>query len=104
MTFTVYRTTKGILGEAVLASITVTNPRPGMVPFSTVIPVHEYYTNKTSLPARVLVGSHGELNVVVRCVTANQYLGMSESDFYILAGRGGFQLNFLKGCSGSGSR
>lgn len=100
MTFTIYRTTKGVLGESVLASITASNPRPGMQPFSTVIPIREYYTNRTSLPARVLVGSRGVLRVEARCVTANQYLGMAESDLYILAGRGGFELNFIKGLFG----
>jgi ABC-type transport system involved in multi-copper enzyme maturation permease subunit len=100
MTFTIYRTTKGILGEPVLASITATNPRPGMQPFSTVIPIREYYTNRTSLPSRVLVGSRGVLKIEARCVTANQYLGMAESDLYILAGRGGFELNYVKGLFG----
>ena len=100
MTFTIYRTTKGVIGEPVLASLRVTNPRPGMIPFPTVIPVREYYTNETAIPSRVLVGSHGRLAIEVRCVTANQYLGMSEVDLYVLAGTGGFRLNFLKGLFG----
>ena len=100
MTFTIYRTTKGILGEPVLASITATNPRPGMRPYSTVIPIREYYVNRTSLPAQVLVGSHGNLRIEARCVTANQYLGMAEGDLYILAGKGGFEVNFIKGLFG----
>jgi len=100
MAFTIYRTTKGIIGDPVLASIRVTNPRPGMIPFPTVIPIREYYTNKSAIPARVLVGSRGVLNVEVRCVTANQYLGMAESDFYILAGQGGFRMNYIKGLFG----
>ena len=100
MTFTIYRTTKGILGEPVLASLTASNPRPGAQPFSTVIPIREYYTNRTSLPSRVLVGSRGNLTIEARCVTANQYLGMAESDLYVLAGKGGFELNFIKGLFG----
>jgi hypothetical protein len=88
------------VGEPVLASLPVSNLRPGTQPFPTVLPIREYYTNKTAIPARVLVGSGGRLNVEVRCVTANQYLGMAESDFYVLAGRGGFQVNFLKGLFG----
>jgi hypothetical protein len=99
MSFTIYRTTKGIIGEPVLANITARN-RLGGQTFSTVIPIREYYTNKTSIPARVLVGSRGGLNLEVRCVTANQYLGMAEGDLYILADRGGFSMNFLKGLFG----
>ena len=100
MAFTIYRTTKGVVGDPVLASIKVSNPRPGMVPFPAVIPIHEYYTNKAAIPSRVLVGSRGVLTVEVRCVTANQYLGMAEGDFYILAGRGGFRMNYIKGLFG----
>lgn len=100
MTFTIYRTTKGVLGEPVLANITASNPRAGSQSFSAVVPIHEYYTNKTSLPARVLVGSRGRIKLEVRCVTANQYLGMAEGDLYILAGSGGFNVNFLKGLFG----
>ena len=100
MTFTIYRTTKGILGEPVLASITAMNLRPGMKPFSTVIPIREYYINHTSLPAQILVGSRGVLKVEVRCVTSNQYLGMAEGDLYVLAGKGGFEINFIKGLFG----
>lgn len=106
MTFTVYRTTKGVVGEPVLVSMTAKqvdpqgNPRLGKKQARVLFPIREYYTNQRSLPAYVLVGSHGLINIDIRCETANQYLGMAESDLYVLASQGGFQLNFLKGLFG----
>jgi hypothetical protein len=100
MTFNVYRTTKGEVGEPVLASLVVTNPRPGVPPHRTVIPIREYYTNRHTIPASILAGSRGELAVEVKCLTANQYLGMAESDLMILSREGRFGPNFLRGLFG----
>lgn len=100
MTFTVYRTTKGQVGEPVFAQVVVTNPRPEVAPFSTILAVKEYYTNKLYIPARVLVGSKGELTVAVQCKTVNQYLGMAEGDLFLLASQGTFWSNYLKGLLG----
>ena len=100
MTFNIYRTTKGVLGERVLASLRAFNPRPGTRPHGALFPIHEYYTNRQALPASVIVGSRGVLTIEVGCETPNQYLGMSEPDLYILASQGSFQVNFLKGLFG----
>ncbi len=100
MTFNIYRTTKGTLGEPVLASLRAYNPRPGARVHRALFPVREYYTNRQSLPADILVGSHGFLTVEIGCETPNQYLGMAEPDFYILSSQGGFRLNFMKGLFG----
>ena len=100
MTFTIYRTTKGVLGDPVLASMAVKNPRPGTRVHTSLFPIREYYTNRQSIPASSLVGSRGNLEIEVRCATTNQYLGMAESDLYILASQGGWRVNFLKGLAG----
>ncbi len=102
MTFTIYRTTKGRVGEPVLASIEVANPNPriNQRPFSNIFPIREYYTNKQLIPASYLIGSNGALTIKVRCVSATQYLGMAESDLYILLDKGSFVVNFMKGLSG----
>ena len=63
-------------------------------------PVREYYTNRIEVPAKLLVGSGGRLNVEVRCLDPQQYLGMAESDLYILQSRGSFAANYIKGLSG----
>jgi hypothetical protein len=97
MTFNVYRTTKGRVGEPVYAELQVTNPTTGMAPYRNIFPIREYYTNKQLLPSRVLAGSQGALKVEIRCISPTQYLGMSESDLYILVDSGNFHVNFMKG-------
>ena len=99
MAFNIYRTTKGRLGEPVQAELEITNPRTG-VNWRDIIPIREYYTNKVSFPASRLAGSRGDLRVEVRCISVNQYLGMAESDLYILANAGNFGTNFFKGLFG----
>jgi hypothetical protein len=99
MTFTVYRTTKGVLGQPVTASLKVINPHTGdeyIAPFA----VKEYYTNKQGIPASILAGSRGDLRIEVQCITPMQYLGMAESDLFILAQSDNFGANFMKGFFG----
>ena len=101
LTFNIYRITKGRLGEAVKASVTVTNPfNPDVPPSRIVFDVHEYYTVRQSFPARALVGSRGWLEIVVQCITPSQYLGMAQDDLYVLSDIGGFWSNYLRGLSG----
>jgi ABC-type transport system involved in multi-copper enzyme maturation permease subunit len=97
MTFNVYRTTKGRVGEPVYAEIQVSNPFSNVQPYRNIFPIREYYTNTQSIPARLLAGSHGSLKIEIRCISPTQYLGMSESDLYVLVDSGRFDVNFMKG-------
>jgi ABC-type transport system involved in multi-copper enzyme maturation permease subunit len=99
MSFTIYRTTKGRVGEPVFASIKVTNPFTSEQ-YDNTFPVREYYTDNQLIPASLLVGSDGFLNIEIQCVSSSQYLGMAESDLFILASNGSFVLNFAKGLMG----
>ena len=100
MTFTIYRTTKGRVGDPVYAELEVENPRTNQPKFRDTFPIREYYTNKRLLPSSFLVGSLGALNITVHCMSPTQYLGMAESDFYLLADSGNFGQNFMKGLFG----
>lgn len=100
MVFTVYRTTKGDIGEPVYAALVVKNPRPNVAPHRAWLPIHEYYTDKQMVPSRVLVGSRGFLTVEVQCLSQNQYLGMATSDLYFVARQGRFWDNYLRGLFG----
>jgi hypothetical protein len=101
MTFTVYRTTKGDVGEPVLASLIAVNTlRPDAKPHTDVFPIHEYYTDKRFMPAEILVGSRGRLSIEIQCMSPNQYLGMAENDFFLLASQGSYRTNFIKGLLG----
>lgn len=99
MTFNVYRTTKGRVGEPVYAELDVRNPNGG-AEYRNIFPIREYYTNRQVIPASVLAGSMGALRIEVRCISPTQYLGMAESDLFILARSGDFGTNFMKGLFG----
>jgi hypothetical protein len=99
MTFNVYRTTKGKIGEPVLAEMQVTNPRTG-ADYVNIFPIKEYYTNRQLLRPEILAGSLGDLKIEVHCISATQYLGMSESDLYLLSSSGNFGVNYMKGLLG----
>jgi ABC-type transport system involved in multi-copper enzyme maturation permease subunit len=102
MNFVIYRTTKGRVGEPVYAELEVrnTNPRINQPPFRSIFPIREYYTNKQLVPSSYLVGSNGAMRIEVRCISPTQYLGMAESDLYILQNKGNFGLNFAMGLAG----
>ncbi len=100
MSFNVYRTTKGKIGEAVYAEIEAINPRTQRKFEGEVFAIKEYYTNQVILPAWILAGSDGALQIQIRCMSQSQYLGMSESDLYLLASSGNFGFNYMKGLFG----
>ena len=99
MTFTIYRTTKGRVGEPVFASMKVLNPITSEQ-YENTFPVREYYTDMQTIPASLLVGSGGFLNIEIQCVSSTQYLGMAESDLFVLASDGSFFWNFFRGLMG----
>ena len=99
MTFNVYRTTKGRVGEPVYAELEATNPVTG-AQYRNIFPIREYYTNKQLLPASVIAGGQGNLRIEVRCISPTQYLGMAENDLFLLSKSGDFGANFMKGLFG----
>jgi hypothetical protein len=99
MSFNVYRTTKGKVGQPVLAEMQVTNPRTG-ADYVNIFPIKEYYTNKQVIRPDLLAGSLGDLKIEIRCISPTQYLGMAESDLYLLSSSGNFGFNYAKGLFG----
>jgi hypothetical protein len=99
MSFNVYRTTKGRIGDPVLAEIQVTNPRTG-ADYVNIFPIKEYYTNRQVIRPEILAGSFGDLRIEIRCISPTQYLGMAESDLYLLSSEGNFGFNYMKGLFG----
>ncbi len=100
MSFNVYRTTKGKIGEPVYAEIQAFNSRTGAVFEGDVFPIKEYYTNRVQLRPDILSGSNGALRIEIRCLSPTQYLGMAESDLYLLPRSGRFDVNYMKGLFG----
>ncbi|MEW4571165.1 hypothetical protein AB1L88_25115 [Tautonia sp. JC769] len=76
------------------------NPLIPELVYSDTFDVREYYTNKWSFPASMLVGSRGYLTIQVQCLSPTQYLGMAENDLFIVASQGSFLANYLKGLAG----
>lgn len=99
MTFNVYRTTKGKVGDPVLAEMQVTNPRTGQDTVA-IFPIKEYYINQQQISPELLAGSMGDLRIEIRCISPTQYLGMAESDLYLLSSSGNFGVNYMKGLLG----
>ena len=99
MSFNVYRTTKGKVGEPVYAEIQATNPHTG-AEYVNIFPIKEYYTNRQVIRPDILAGSFGDLRIEVRCISPTQYLGMAESDLYLLSSSGNFGVNYMKGLFG----
>ena len=100
MSFNVYRTTKGKIGEPVYAEIQAFNTRTDAKFEGDVFPIKEYYTNRVQLPPSILAGSGGALRIEIRCLSPTQYLGMAESDLYLLPRSGSFGVNYMKGLFG----
>ena len=65
-----------------------------------IFPIREYYTNQQLIRPELLAGSMGELKIEVRCISPTQYLGMAESDLYLLSSNGNFGANYMKGLFG----
>jgi hypothetical protein len=99
MNFNVYRTTKGRVGEPVYAEMQVTNPWTN-ADYVNIFPIKEYYTNTQVIKPEILAGSRGDLKVEIRCISPTQYLGMAESDLYLLSSSGNFGVNYMKGLFG----
>jgi hypothetical protein len=100
MSFNVYRTTKGKVGEPVYAEFSAINPRSSYEFEGNFFAIKEYYTNRVLMPAIILAGSQGTLRIEVRCMSPTQYLGMAESDLYLLLPPGNFGVNYMKGLFG----
>ena len=100
MTFNVYRTTKGKIGEPVYAEIEAINPRTGRSTKATSSRSRNTTPTRCMLPPWILAGSDGALQIQIRCLTQTQYLGMAESDLYLLSSSGNFGFNYMKGLFG----
>jgi hypothetical protein len=87
------------VGDPVLAQMQVTNPRT-QAEVVNIFPIKEYYTNQQLIEPRILAGSLGDLTIEIRCISPTQYLGMAESDLYLLSSSGNFGANFTKGLFG----
>ena len=71
-------------GRSARPVVSINGPRTGARFEHYIFAIREYYTNLATLPASVLAGSNGALRIEVRCLSPTQYLGMAESDLFLL--------------------
>ncbi len=95
MSFNVYRTTKGKIGEPVYAEIQAFNTRTDMKFEGDVFPIKDAHQPGPA-PARDPRRLGGALRIEIRCLSPTQYLGMAESDMYLLPKSGSFGVNYMK--------
>ena len=96
-TFTVFRSTKGVIGKGVAAKLTFINPetKESNASNPTVFFVDEYRQKHLHVPRR-FVSSTGELTIEARCLDPTQYIGMNQRDLFLVAGKRSFGLAFFK--------
>jgi ABC-type transport system involved in multi-copper enzyme maturation permease subunit len=102
MSFAVFRSTKGVLGEGVVAQLTFINPATGKKSADPpTFTVTEYRDkNRRSVP-REYVSEDGRLRIECRCLSGSQYIGMAGKDLYLLPSHRSFAANFVKGLMGT---
>jgi hypothetical protein len=110
LTFTVFRTIKGIVGRGVVCQLIFRNPKTGVEIPDYPFEIREYYVNRVSLKhdptdperdlTKLLADSDGSLEIEARCLSPAQYLGMGEADLYIRLDDASFTMNFVKGMIG----
>lgn len=112
MTLGVFRTHKGDMQRGVPGSLTVRNPRTGLVAKPRIFESKEFTFDQHFIP-RQLVGpdqrpldlfadlvDQGRVEIVLRCVAPQQYFGAAQADLYLRARDGSFAVNFAKGFAG----
>ena len=101
MTFNVYRTTKGRVGEPVYAEIQVSNPHTGK-DFEAHLPDPRVLHQQAGRSSpRLLAGSPATLRIEVRCISPTQYLGHGrERPLPPARARATSATNFMKGLFG----
>lgn len=113
LTFEVFRTHKGDIGEGVRAVLTLINPQTGRSWMDYPFEVQEYQIVRRTIPRHVQDANtgesidvfrdlvhEGELRVEARCISQAQLIGMARADLYIKAADASFLVNFAKGLFG----
>lgn len=103
-TFNIFKTTKGDPTRdgsdkaGVWGRLSVRERKEKSIEWTSNFRVNNNRINELEVPVSVL-GS-GEVEVVARCLTRNQFIGMAGPDLYFLANEGRFEINFLKSLVG----
>ncbi len=112
MTLSAFRTYKGDMEKGVQGVIILRNPDGSAESERNQFTVREFKVDQKPLPVKLKgfkngkptevdlfkdLAPNGELEVVLRCIDRNQFLGVAGPDLYLLAGEQPFWWNFAKG-------
>ena len=115
MTLSAFRTYKGDIEKGVQGVVILRNPDGSAESERSQFTVKEFKTDQQAFSTKLNgfkngkssevdlfndLAPNGELEVVIRCLDRNQYMGMAGADLYLLAGEQPFWLNFAKGYVG----
>ncbi|MCG8585772.1 MAG: ABC transporter permease, partial [Pirellulales bacterium] len=108
-----FRTYMGNIERGVEASVSLVNPTTGVKTAEQRFPVKEFTFNPLIISESLeddsgkpldlfedLVDENGSLEVWIRCVDNEQYLGMAQADAYLRAQDASYTWNFIKGYLG----
>jgi hypothetical protein len=92
----VFRTHKGIIGEAIHGTIRVRNPETGLESEATSFPAQDQKIDEMMIPRKLVdaegneydlykdfVSSNGQLEILVQCLERGQYYGFAQPDLYL---------------------
>ncbi len=110
MTLGVFRSWKGEIEQGIRGSLSVRNPQTGAAQEVVFFTAEEFQIASHWIPRQIkgkdlfedFVDGQGRLEIVLRCLDAAQFFGVSQADLYLRAGDGSFVANFLKGYLGIG--
>ncbi len=110
MTLGVFRSWKGEIEQGIRGSLSVRNPRTGQTEEVLLFTSKEFQIDSHWIPRQIkgkdlfehFVDERGRLEIILRCLDAGQFFGVSQADLYLRAGDASFVANFLKGYLGIG--
>ncbi|MCS7304569.1 MAG: hypothetical protein NZ602_05610 [Thermoguttaceae bacterium] len=110
MTLGVFRSWKGEIEQGIRGSLSVRNPTTGRSEEVFLFTAKEFQIDSHWIPRQIkgkdlfehFVDEQGRLEIVLRCLDAGQFFGVSQADLYLRAGDASFVANFLKGYLGIG--
>jgi hypothetical protein len=105
----VFRTHKGIIGEAIHGTIRVRNPESGLESEATSFPAQDQKIDEMIIPRKLVdtegkeydlykdfVSSTGQLEILVQCLERGQYYGFAQPDLYLRLPDASPLWNFIK--------
>ncbi len=113
MTVRVFRSWKGKIGQGILGSLAVRNPKSGRTSSIMTFRAKDAQIDHRTIPLKLqdaanpsgppldlfkdLVSPEGNIEIILQCVEPAQYYGVAKADMYLKRRDASFEMNMLKG-------